>query len=173
MKGFHIGLASVQMLSHKLDPMVTLIGQGPESHALVAQAKQSTFDVKFLEPVTYPSEFFAVIDQQDLVLLTNLNDEQPRLLFDALCRGALPVCPDSEAYKALGLDPRLLYRQGDAASLAEAITVLADPSTRADVMESTKLILGRYTLGAMHDERLAWMLASIRVGRLSQSDFSR
>ena len=79
---------------------------------------------------------------------------------DALCRDALPVCPDAAAYAALGLDPRLLYRQGDAQALAQCVRGLEDPDVRDALRALSAALLQRHTLDAMHTDRLAWMQAS-------------
>ena len=161
MKGFHIGLAAIENISKSLNPLVTMIGQGPEFGGLFAQAKQCGFEVRFLDPVPYPVEFFSIMDQNDLVLMTNLNDEQPRLVFDALCRGVLPICPDSDAFKNLGLDPRCIYRQGDADDLANTISNLASFSLRVELLESSRSVLYKHTLRSMHQKRLSWMALTI------------
>lgn len=161
MKGFHIGIAALAQLKQQLALQVTLIGSGPERERLVAQARDCALPgFTYLEPVAYPGPFFALLDRQDLVLLTNLNDEQPRLVFDALCRGAIPVCPDAPAYTALGLVPEVLYRQGDAQSLADCVLRLADPAVRQRVHAAMRDVLAQHTLHVMHTKRLAWMQAS-------------
>ena len=161
MKGFHIGLDALALLRPQLTPQITLIGAGPEKAALKAQVERLALEhFTLLEPVAYPGPFFTLLDTQDLVLLTNLNDEQPRLVFDALCRGALPVCPDAAAYVALGLDQRLLYRQGDPQALAQCVRGLEDPEVRDELRALSAPLLQRHTLDAMHADRLAWMQAS-------------
>ncbi len=160
MKGFSVGLAALETLKTQMAMNITLIGSGPEEAALKAAAVQRGLQVQFLAPIAYPGPFFALLDTQDLVLLTNLNDEQPRLVFDALCRGALPVCPDAAAYVALGLDQRLLYRQGNAQALAQCILGLQDPDVRGALRARSAALLQRHTLDAMHADRLAWMQAS-------------
>ncbi|WP_024537048.1 glycosyltransferase [Comamonas badia] len=165
MKGFSVGLAALEALKARMAMDITLIGSGPEEAALKAAASQRGLHVRFLAPIAYPGPFFALLDQQDLVLLTNLNDEQPRLVFDALCRGALPVCPDAAAYAALGLDRLLLYRQGDAQALAQCVRGLEDPDVRGELRVLSAALLQRHTLDAMHSDRLAWMQTSAaRIG---------
>jgi glycosyltransferase involved in cell wall biosynthesis len=162
MKGFHLGLEAIALLKDQLPMEVTLIGKGPEEGALKRQAERAGLPrIRFLAPVPYPGPFFAVLDAQDMVLMTNLNDEQPRLIFDAICRGAIPLCPDSPAYVELGLDPRLLYKRGDSAALAECIRRFADPALREEVRATLSKLIDRFTLNAMHTDRLAWMSASV------------
>lgn len=161
MKGFHLGLAALARIQGDIPMEVTLIGSGPEEQALRQQARELGLEhIQFLAPVPYPSPFYRVLDRQDLVLLTNLNDEQPRLIFDALCRGALPVCPDAPAYLALGLDARLLYTQGDAVALATCLRSLVGAEVRKDLRLASAPLLAHHTLDAMHAERLTWMAAS-------------
>jgi len=157
MKGFHIGIAALSPLKDTVPMEMTLIGSGPEEAHLRAQAQKALPQLRFLQPVAYPGPFFDLLDAQDLVLLTNLNDEQPRLIFDAICRGAIPVCPDTPAYAELGLDTRLRYRQGDAAALADRVRCLADAQLRQSLRAGLLPLVRRHTLKAMHQERLAWM----------------
>ena len=92
-----------------------------------------------------------------MVLLTNLNDEQPRLIFDAISQGCLPVCPDSTPYRSLGLPPELLYRRGDVDSLAQCLATLLmsgrRPALRARLIE----IANGATIEAMHRVRRDWV----------------
>ena len=157
MKGFDIGLEAVAMLDEPL--AVTVIGAGPEEAALKAQAVRLGLEARarFLAPVPYPEAFFAILDEQDIVLLPNRSDEQPRLIFDAISRGCIPICPDKPAYRALGLDDRLYCRPLDPADLARAIRQLRSADARAALMPGLRAVAAEFTLDAMHRKRLDWM----------------
>lgn len=169
MKGFHVGIDALAVLPGSLIERVTLIGSGPEQTALQRQAQRTGLTgFQWCAPVPYPKPFFALLREHDLVLLTNLSDEQPRLVFDALCCGVLPICPDTPAYRALGLERQLLYRQGDMAALAECILQLADAQVRKELFERNARVLDRHTIETMHEERLAWMAGSSACRRAEQ-----
>lgn len=165
MKGFHVGIEALAALPSSLPARITLIGSGPEQAALQRQVQRAGLArFRWCAPVSYPEPFFALLREHDLVLLTNLSDEQPRLVFDALCCGVLPVCPDTPAYRALGLERQLLYRQGDVVALAECILQLADAAMRRELFERSACVLDSHTIEAMHEARLAWMAGSSARG---------
>lgn len=158
MKGFHIGIAAFVHAGPERFAGLTIIGEGAERDRLAAQAAAAGLDAfRMMGGVPYPEGFFAFLDAQDIVLMTNLNDEQPRLIFDAISRGCIPLCPDTPPYRSLGLDPRILYAQGSAEALAERLRALADPDLRVALSESIAELARTYTVSAMHRARLAWM----------------
>jgi glycosyltransferase involved in cell wall biosynthesis len=158
MKGFHIGIAAFVQAGPERFARLTIIGEGAERDRLATQAADAGLDAfRMMGGVPYPEGFFAFLDAQDIVLMTNLNDEQPRLIFDAISRGCIPLCPDTPPYRSLGLDPRILYAQGSAEALAERLRALADPDLRVALSESIAELARTYTVSAMHRARLAWM----------------
>nr|WP_233150905.1 glycosyltransferase [Sphingomonas sp. BT553] len=158
MKGFHIGIDAFALAGQERFASLTIIGRGAEQDALARQAEQGQLaDFAILPPVGYPTAFFHFLDNQDIVLMTNLNDEQPRLIFDAISRGCIPLCPDTPPYRALGLDTRILYEQGSAASLADRLRSLADPALRRQVGHVIAAKATTYTVHTMHRARLDWM----------------
>ena len=168
MKGFHIGIAAYERVQGPAFEKLTIIGAGAEHDSLCRQAEKAKLrNFNILPPVSYPDAFFDFLDGQDIVLMTNLNDEQPRLIFDAISRGCIALCPDSPPYRALNLDPRIFYKQGDANALAERLTALTDPDLRVSIAQSISATARSYTLPSMHAARLDWMkkmTASNRVG---------
>ena len=158
MKGFHIGIAAFVQAGPERFAGLTIIGEGAERDRLATQAAAAGLGAfRMMGGVPYPEGFFAFLDAQDIVLMTNLNDEQPRLIFDAISRGCIPLCPDTPPYRSLGLDPRILYAQGSAEALAERLRALADRDLRVALSESIAELARTYTVSAMHRARLAWM----------------
>ena len=158
MKGFHIGIAAFVEAGPERFAGLTIIGEGAERDRLARLAADARLQgFRILSGVPYPDAFFAFLDAQDIVLMTNLNDEQPRLIFDAISRGCIPLCPDTPPYRALGLDPRILYAQGSAEALAQRLRALADPDVRVALSANIAELARTYTVSAMHRARLAWM----------------
>ena len=158
MKGFHIGIAAYETVQGPAFEKLTIIGAGAEHENLRAQAEKAKLrNFNILPPVSYPDAFFNFLDGQDIVLMTNLNDEQPRLIFDAISRGCIPLCPDRLPYRALNLDARIFYKQGDADALARRLTALTDPDLRVAIAHSITATARSYTLPSMHAARLDWM----------------
>ena len=165
MKGFHLGIEAFALAGAVRFDRLTIIGKGAEQDRLRQQARDAGLEnFQLLPPVGYPDPFFRFLDGYDVVLLTNLNDEQPRLIFDAISRGCIPVCPDTVPYRALGLDRRLLYPQGDVGALADRLRALSDPALRRDLALAIADLAQRFTLPAMHAARLDWMASVKRRG---------
>ena len=92
-----------------------------------------------------------------LILATNLNDEQPRIVFDALSRGIIPVCPDRMQFRALGLPDEVLFTAGEANALAETLEHLAQPEVSRRIQSQLSTLIQEYTLENMHIKRKKWM----------------
>ena len=169
MKGIVLALDALATLSGRddLPPTSLLIaGRGPEEAALrTRRAELGLQDTtEFAGTFAYPGPFFEMLRGQDIVVLTNLNDEQPRLVFDAISQGCLIVCPDSAPYRALGIPQRLLYKRGDALALAQtlvhAIGSIADAPLRGELDALARVA----TIESMHERRRDWIAATLLKG---------
>lgn len=166
MKGIVLALEALAAL--RAEPAsaplaLTIAGQGAEEASLRARsaALELQEQVTFAGTFAYPGPFFEFLRSQDIVLLTNLNDEQPRLVFDAISQGCLIVCPDSLPYRGMGIPEALLYRRGDAGDLARAtrraIGLIGDPALRATLDALARAA----TIETMHDRRREWIEATV------------
>lgn len=168
MKGMHIGVAAMELVHKRHRNLRLLImGEGPERDNIKRQVERAGLGAvtTFRPTVAYPQPFLGLLRRNDIVLLTNLSDEQPRLIFDAISQGCLPICPYNKAYRSLGLDEQLFYKQGDAESLAYAIEALFDPAMHQRLREQMLKSAERFTLESMHRERALWIAKTMR-GRL-------
>ncbi|UJR85125.1 glycosyltransferase [Sandaracinus amylolyticus] len=115
-----------------LDALVKLEAQGKTVHVDVIGVgdRRSAFEqaaqrlrvvkLRFLEPVSYGEPFFRFLDAYHAVLVPQLGDEQPRILFDAYAR-ALPVLASDTPGVAAFVDEDVtgrLHARGDANELA-------------------------------------------------------
>jgi len=169
MKGIHVGieaLAKIVCRSPRCDFKMAILGAGPEFEPLQAQVKTANLSerVQFKGTRSYPTEFFEELRLHGLVLLTNLSDEQPRLIFDAISQGCIPVCPDAPAYQSLGLPSDILYRQGDSCSLATTIERLKEDQNLQALWSKLLAVSEQFTLEGMHAKRAAWIEADV-LGR--------
>ena len=164
MKGVHIGLNAVRLVSHQMKLRLTILGDGPEKESIERQVAE--LDLSALtamrRTVSYPEPFLSILNGMDLVLLTNLSDEQPRLVFDALSQGCIPVCPATPSYRNLGLDGRVFYLQGSAEDLSQAILRLADMEVRRQLQELMSAAASRFTIETMHRQRAEWLLGLVK-----------
>jgi glycosyltransferase involved in cell wall biosynthesis len=163
MKGVHVGIEAVNRLCKSGSAGFTLaiFGAGPELAELEQQVKRADLSqtVTFNGVLAYPQPFLGRIRSYGIVLLTNLNEEQPRLIFDAISQGTLPLCPNTRPYAALKLPQPLLYEVGDADSLALTLNNLwqSTPDQLNDYWAQLFAIAEQCTLNAMHRSRAAWI----------------
>jgi glycosyltransferase involved in cell wall biosynthesis len=159
MKGVHIGLAAVKLASEQLKVSLTVLGDGPEKEAIERMVSDLQLAplTTMQRTVSYPEPFLSILNRMDLVLLTNLSDEQPRLVFDALSQGCIPICPATSSYRNLGLDAQIFYRRGSAEDLTRAIMRLSDIGVRRRLREQMSNTAARFTIETMHRERAEWL----------------
>lgn len=168
MKGVQLGVEAVARLRRAHEAICfDVVGEGPELAHLQYAVKAAGLQpiTRFLGQLSYPEEFLSYLGSVDVVLLTNLNDEQPRLIFDAISQGCLPVCPRSQAYLALGLDERLLYQRGRADAAAAVISELLAMSQngREEIARGLRALAAECTIETMHQRRAEW-IARTRAG---------
>jgi glycosyltransferase involved in cell wall biosynthesis len=109
MKGVHLAVEALRILRPRMGehaPILSILGEGRERENLDRLVRDHGLAdrVRFADTFSYPDPFLAQIGRHDLRLLTNLNDEQPRVIFDAISQGLAPICPDSRPYRELGID---------------------------------------------------------------------
>ena len=170
MKGVHLAIEALEHIKKLANtlPTLSILGKGPalaDLNAMV-QANKLQNTVSFDGVRAYPDEFFAELRNFELVLLTNLNEEQPRLIFDAISQGLIPICPDSAAYQHLKLPAEILYKKGDAHSLALTWLAFCNCVAVAEMMQQLRPMAFQYTINAMHQKRSQWiadLLATTRT----------
>jgi glycosyltransferase involved in cell wall biosynthesis len=161
MKGVHLAIEVLAELRNKygLTAMLSIYGEGPELDNLKQQVDELQLleQVKFLGVVAYGSDFFNEIRKYELMLLTNLSDEQPRLIFDAISQGVIPVCPNTMPYKNAGLNENILYQKGDAVDIARLIHMFTNKNYLVENIKSLLTLLDNSTIDAMHIKRVQWV----------------
>ena len=168
MKGVSMGMEAVaETMKTMPDIVLDVVGVGVEEEPLrrLAKVRNISSQTRFLGQLDYPTSFFSALRSADYVLLTNLNDEQPRLIFDAISQGAIPICPNNAACKELGLDPMIYYKAGSAAALSETLRNLIE--TPESKLKSIRLslieIAKSRTIRTMHEQRREWMLSLLQA----------
>jgi glycosyltransferase involved in cell wall biosynthesis len=163
MKGVHVGIEAIARL-HKpgrASFALDIFGAGPELAALKQQIERTGLShmIKFNGVLAYPQPFLSQIRSYGVMLLTNLNEEQPRLIFDAISQGTLPICPNTRPYVALNLPQALLYKVGDDADLSLTLNrVWKSTSDELNGYWSELFAIAEQcTLNAMHRSRASWI----------------
>ena len=169
MKGVHLAIEALEHIKNlgKSLPSLSILGKGPAFDDLnaIVQANKLQNTVSFDGVRAYPDEFFAELRNFELVLLTNLNEEQPRLIFDAISQGLIPICPDSAAYQHLKLPAEILYKKGDAQSLALVWLAFCDAAAVAKMLSQLRPTAFQYTINAMHQKRAQWVAELLAATR--------
>lgn len=165
MKGVSLGLDALKLVTESdgnFNYRLTIVGQGPERKALEEQVSRLGLKhcVEFIGTVGYPEPFLSVISKHHILLMTNLNEEQPRVLFDALSQGVFVLVPDSRPYRELPLGDDLFYSHGDARSLADAILRLFARARNGSLLPvDCREVASMFTLQKMHEKRSRWIVA--------------
>lgn len=84
--------AAIELLQDGIDLTLDIYGDGPcseEGKLLVAQA-HAELSIRFHGSLPYGADFLDTIGRHDVLVVPNLSDEQPRIVYDAYSQG-LPV----------------------------------------------------------------------------------
>ena len=167
MKGVHIALDALSQLQEQLGnkaPELLILGEGEELENLQKQSRELNLDqlVTFGGVRSYPEQFFEAIGQYNLMLLTNLNDEQPRLIFDAISQGLVPICPDSLPFRTLDLAKEVYFEKGDAKSLAQIISNVMEIKDPRNLLTQLTNQAKSFTIDKMHEKRARWIEGTLK-----------
>ena len=124
-KGVQLLLDAIVILKQLETPVeMTIIGTG-KLEGLCQEAcntKHSTVKLKFCKAMPYDDQFFTALQAYHLVIVANLKEEQPRIVFDAFSQGLGVVAPTTTGILDITTDSNTLYFEpGDASSLAQTI----------------------------------------------------
>ncbi len=164
-KGTELLLAALESLDRGgVRVGVDVIGEGPRRAAFVeASQRLSSVQVRLLDPIPYGRAFFELVRKHHAVLLPNLGDEQPRVLFDAYAQAVPAIAFDTDGlrpYVEDGVTGWLVPRGEDA--LAGALErATSDVQRLAALGMRAREEARRYTHRAMHEERSRILAAAI------------
>jgi len=172
MKGIHLALGALGSLlrpPEAVDVRLAIAGVGPERERLQALTDQQKLGdrVRFVGSLAYPEPFFELLRDSDIVLFTNLNDEQPRLIFDAVSQDCLIICPATVPYRALGIPEELLYERGDERALATRIREVSARLGDVELRRRLKVVAHGATIEGMHARRREWIRSTLLAGGVS------
>ncbi len=145
---------------------IDFIGTGELAAAIEAQlASFAHVRGQMIGQIPYDQGFFAQLDQYDAVVMPNLGDEQPRLVFDTAAR-AVPVI----AFATDGITPHVtdgvtgvLVQPRDASALADALSRALEQREQLARMGLAALERVRpHTHLAMHRQRAALFAKHLR-----------
>jgi glycosyltransferase involved in cell wall biosynthesis len=154
------------------DVRVAVVGAGPLESACRDAAAESDARVRLelLAPVPYGEAFFSLLRRFHALLVPNLADEQPRIVFDAYSQ-ALPVLGSATAGLAGcvrdGVTGRL-FAPADPQALARTVREAATDPTALERLGLAALAVARsMTHQEMHRQRHVLIADALRARALA------
>jgi len=146
-------------------PKVDIIGHGPLADRCRQFAANYPDDLTcFHEPLPYGPEFFAFLRGYDAIIVANLQDEQPRIIFDAYSQGLACISSETGGTRDL-IDPGKtgsFFKAGDEVSLANRLAEYANSATVLRDMGSAALRkVSEHTHENMHRRREDFLKQSL------------
>lgn len=147
-----------------------MIGSGPEAERCQAFADSrgsGPIRVDFLEPVPYGAPFFEVLRGYHAVIVANLQEEQPRIIFDAFAQGLGCIATRTSGVKDIVTEGQtaLLFDTGDQDALARWIQQTS-PETFLNLGEAGWRAMPTRTHRRMHSTRHAFLAQVLRLDKL-------
>jgi glycosyltransferase involved in cell wall biosynthesis len=137
-KGIDVLLDALKLLDVRgVRAKVDVIGVGERRNACVrAMEDLRTVQLSVLDPVPYGRPFFELVQRYHAVLIPNLTDEQPRILFDASARAVPAIASDTAGLKPYVHHDRTgwLMPSGDPEALASTIERAMDNAPKLRTM---------------------------------------
>ena len=112
--------------------------------------RQSTARIRLIEPVAYGPEFFRLVRAYHVLIVTNLLDEQARVLFDAMSQAVSIIATDTPGNRPHVIEGATgwLVALGDADALARA---LARATREVEALERMGLAAHEAVQGKTHE----------------------
>ena len=127
-KGVIYAIKAIKILQQRSIPVVLdVYGNGPMKNELEKSVQTLGLSgcVFFRGTVPYGEPFYRILREKDIILVPNLSEEQPRILFDALANGLVIVASRTRSINAVISDcRRLLVPLGNSNEIAFAVETL-------------------------------------------------
>jgi len=125
-KGVQLLLDAIDVLRQKnIEAEINIMGSGTLEAACRAFAAkpQGSVTMQFIEPIPYGKGFYDYLSSYDFLMLPNLSEEQPRIIFDSFGQGLSIVASDTEGLVATCThdENAIIFKRGDVQSLSNAI----------------------------------------------------
>jgi len=136
--------------------IVHIMGEGPLRDKVLAAQRKLPYCLKYFKPLAYGMPFFEFLQQYHAVIVPNLGDEQPRIIFDAAARAVPVLASDTDGLRPYVVDGCTgnLVTPDDSRALADAIAFwTANPKiVRSFAIEALSHVRSK-THQAMHAKR--------------------
>lgn len=150
-KGARVVLDALRSLSNSdIELELDIIGKGSlaNEYNTFVRKYDGPVKVRFLTPVDYGEPFFSLLRKYHYVLVPTLNQEQPRIIFDAFSQGVPILGSDTSGILDVASeDNACFFKSGEAESLANLLAEVSRDRSKA----YEKAIAGRsYVSGKTH-----------------------
>ncbi|WP_347989160.1 glycosyltransferase family 4 protein [Methylomonas sp. AM2-LC] len=162
-KGVYVLFDAINLLKKsQVTVNITIIGEGDLLGQCQEFAKNDYGNVKvsYRPTVKYGNEFFNLLCNYDLVLVLNLKEEQPRIIFDAFSQGLSIIGSNTSGILDITVNGEnaLIFERGNAESLCGAITDTVKNPDRLSTMgiNALRFMQGK-THWQMHKDRALFL----------------
>lgn len=159
-KGILTAIKSFEILRERNAPStLTILGEGPlkKDVDLIIKNKRLDHYVSYSGYVPYGPQFYKTLRHHDAILIPNLGNEQPRILFDALANGVAVIASDIEVFRGVvsnSVNARL-FAKDDPAELASAIEeVSSNRKLLGGLIENGVNVSRNYTQEKAYERRM-------------------
>lgn len=132
-KGVFVLLDAIKLLiKDNVQVNITIMGSGElkDTCKVFCLNMAGNVNLTYIEPVEYGQAFLDALGSYDVVLVPNLKEEQPRIVFDAFSQGLCVIASDTSGILDITDEGNaVIYKRGDPDSLAKAICyVIENPN---------------------------------------------
>lgn len=174
-KGIQVLFDAVEIMQKKgVSAQIDIMGSGDLETACrdFIRVQHGSVTMSFIEPVAYGVDFFKYLASYDVLLLPNLSEEQPRIIFDAFGQGLTIIASDTDGLKQSCKHEvnSIIFARGNAAALAAAIEFAVNNTNKVVEMSLAGLQFAQTkTHQQMHRDRELFLN---QVLELSQVKFA-
>ena len=168
-KGVNLLLNAIRLLKNMgIVGNITIIGDGPLKSQVIDFISKDYGGIKvvYLEPVEYGTQFFKLLQHYDIVLVPNLKEEQPRIIFDAFSQGVGVIASDTSGIMDI-VEPNInafIFKAGDADALAAAMAkAINNPALVTKLGLAGLSYANGKTHAQMHQDRLDFLQSTLKL----------
>lgn len=125
-KGVAMLVNAIEKLREQnVEAEINIMGDGSLGSACreLAKKPQGSVTMSFIDPIPYGKGFYEYLSNYDFLILPNLSEEQPRIIFDAFGKGMSIIASDTEGLVATCKhnENAIIFKRGNVDALCEAI----------------------------------------------------
>lgn len=168
-KGVNVLLNAIRLLKNiDIVGNVTIIGDGPLKGQVVDFIYKNNGSIKvfYLEPVEYGTQFFKLLQHYDIVLVPNLKEEQPRIVFDAFSQGVGVIASDTSGIMDIVTPNKnaFIFKAGDANALSATMAkAINNPVLVTNLGLAGLSYANGKTHAQMHQDRLDFLQLTLKL----------